>query len=311
MTQLSDNGNLPLPEGYTSFSHSRRQDIQMCPRLYYLKHIAKLEPVTTPKPLRIGSAYSDALEHKDPEMARAYYMKLIQDGAPAELADTFSEEAEIAFALSTTYLALHEDEDWEREHPFLRVIGDSKLVDRGRIDGLIITDDDDGNILRIDVLENKTKGRFGPAEIEALAMDEQLTGYIAQLSLEFSIPAEQIFVTYDIAMKPQLRMAKVDEGSRTKFIARQREAILTDANKYHKRIVDQELVGRTQEQCDKFINKTLPGLARYLELVTDEGEWREHPFSCSNYGGCAFINLCKAKPDEVQGIIAEQFKVAT
>lgn len=281
----------------SSFSHTRRMTVQQCPRKYYLRYEAGIEPKYLPKPLRMGSAYSDALEHRDPEVAREYYRKLLID-YPHEMFESLREEAIIVSALATTYLALYagEQDKWLREYPFGPLQLPGNQADNGFFDGVW----SDGNVIHL--LENKCKSRFMPSDEVALEWDPQVTGYVAALVAITGVPAEKIAVTYDVAIKPALRQTQKED--REGFLRRLESDIIERGAKQHKRFH----LSRTTDQITEF-NEDLDNLAQGMADLRAKERWAKHLFACSNYGGCEYIKLCHSPDSDAGDIINAHYNI--
>lgn len=267
-------------------SHSSRATFKACKRKYHFSYIQELEQDRKPKALRMGSAWSDALEHGK-QAIDEMYQPLLQTAPVWELGD-LAHEMRILPALYDTYPFMLVNE--RREVPFIHK--GAGFEDRGQLDGLIV------GINSATIIENKLFARWGNQEIEKLEFDSQVTGYVAALvdgDIEGvpSIPLEGIEILYNVTMKPALRK-KVNEYEKD-FTSRCVADIYERPEHYHR----QAKPTRTHDDLEDFRirrNKFA------MDLMYEEkmGVWERSPESCFDYGQCPFLKICRTP--HIEGI---------
>lgn len=302
MTQSHRSTPLVDEEGrqLESFSYTRRQTLQQCPRLFHLRYNVGVQPALLAKPLRMGSAYSDALEHADVSKVNDYYLKLIVD-YPSGMREELVEEAAVVEGLATTYLAMRSEEKWTREVEFGPLVLPHGLADNGRFDGYSPEGHAYDTNVDIILLENKCKGRWGDVEKRMLEQDEQCTSYIANASIKYGVKAERIKLLYDVAVKPSYRRGKKGHAE---FVAHIKSDLAArGADQHHRSIVT-----RTTAQCEEYLEE-MRNQAEFKQVHQEKALWPQHRFACGNYGGCEMIDICYASKDEVSEIIRTKYKI--
>ena len=262
----------------SSLSHSARSTFYRCRRLWRYKYVDNLEPKQLSKGLRMGSAYSDCLEHWDPTKADEYYMPLLIDAGHQKEVEWMKEELVVTKALATSYMRLYPKH--EREIPF----------DFGREKGFIDGKFDDHNII-----ENKCKARFGKHELTALALDDQCTAYISAWNQITGIPVDEITLHYHVAVKPAIRQRMTE--THDAFCLRLREVCNEERHQDH-------TVTREQWQVDEY--------REFIEAAAhDMDNAKTFPMNsnaCTMYGMCEFAPVCLAKPEDRADVIKDNYK---
>ena len=271
-------------------SHSSRGTFRACKRKYHWSYIKGLQQDRKPKALRMGSAWSDGLEHGR-QAIEDYYRELMMNPKTPEwdLKDA-SQELAILLALYDTYPF---PRDEAREVGF-RHIGPN-YEDRGQLDGLeleIIGDDTGLQAQQVAIIENKLYARFGNQEIEKLEYDEQVTSYVAAVvdndieGYEFNVTANDVKVKYRVTLKPGLRQ-KVNESDKD-YTARCVADILARPDHYHREVPtsrDEVELQDFRERRDKHVMD--------LMYETEMGVWERSPSNCFDYGQCPFLKICR------------------
>lgn len=295
--------------GNKSLSHSRRSTFRRCRRLYYLKYEMGLEQKEQPAPLRMGSIYSDGLEHQDPNIVRVQYSDLIAEAihdGKYHFAEQLTDELYVVEPMVETYLAKIGLPDIEREVQFTGPAYQG-YQDNGFFDGIGEPYTPGASLL---LVENKLKGRFGNAEENALATDEQLLGYILNACIKYDVGPEKVAVRYEVAKKPGLRQGKNE--TRDVFRARVAADIRGNPEKYHV-VIGGERLGRTQSQLDQWMHE----FQRMVHDLQQEEHYTNHPEqsalawpmnrdACHQYGTCEMIGICGAKSDEQAALEIEK-----
>lgn len=253
----------------------------------------------------MGGIYSDGLEHANPEVVRVKYNDLIaqalHDGQ-YHLTERMLDELAVVEPMVETYLQHVALPGITREVEF---VGEAHqgFQDNGRLDGHSIED-----LIHI-IVENKLKGRWGRAESEALALDDQLTSYFVNVQAMYSLEAGEMKARYEVAKKPALRQHKNE--TREAFRLRVAADIRSRPDFYH--WVNDKPITRTQEQLDewKILFRRIAddiNLERDLEAEHNPGAWPKNPDACSDYGGCSMAPICWAPQSaDVADIIATQY----
>lgn len=127
---------MTTPRKRKALSHSARESYQLCPRKHFFQYEMRLEPVEGKSSLRMGKAFSHALEYRDPARSIEGYW----EGVP--LHDRISDgKAELEIAqvelLAELYLARYAEDVapgriWTPEFEFK-----SKLLGHGFLDAII------------------------------------------------------------------------------------------------------------------------------------------------------------------------------
>ena len=279
-----------------SLSYSRRSQLKNCPRSFYYKYLMGIEPKILPKPLRMGSAYSNALELADPSEVSKYYMDL-----PLHMTEELFTEMTIVLALATSYINIYNinnKESYTREVEFGPYqIGNTNYSENGRWDGL-----DDTTPNAVLILENKLKSQFSSADVKALALDEQCTAYISAARTMYEVPASNILLTYRVTKKPAHRRGKKE--TEVEFRNRVIGIINEDPTRWH----EEHKVTRTDEQLNWYQEELLHA-AEYMTWLENKS-YPRYTHSCGNYGGCEFLPICVATTSsEAATLIADNYNM--
>ena len=181
-----------------------------------------LEPRETAKALRMGGAFSDALEHRNPNAVLDYYVNNVND----RYIPNIGVEISMVRALADTYISNIDDPTVRREvefGPFQLGHGYHEL---GYFDG--IKHLEDGILL----VENKLKTWMRDTDVEALAIDPQVSAYVHAIHLKYGMAYDKIKVEYHVSLKPALRQRK--DESVANFATRVSEEVYENPLKYHR-----------------------------------------------------------------------------
>lgn len=279
-------------------SYSKREAFQTCQRKYHLKYIEKLQQRIKPKPLRMGDAYSKALEAGSADVAKAYYEQLILSSLTGDsqyLIDDYVLESRMVHALADTYLKNVALPNVQREVKFDRSI--EGINDIGFFDGLIFHDDG-----RITLIENKLKSMFLAGDEAALPMNTQLRCYVHALMNQYGIPIDKIDVRYEVALKPQIRQTKKE--TREMFLDRIEQVIYDDPMKYHKVF--------TPEMVEPLVYEVPSSIVNIHNQISTQEKLPEgfiqNTNRCGDFGGCEFLSLCKARDIDDIELALKEFK---
>lgn len=262
-------------------SHSSRGTFRACKRRHHWSYTVGIEPNRKSKALRMGSAWSDALEHGK-HVLRGFYRDSMHTALEWEI-DDLAHELRVLEALHDTYPY---GIDELREVPFEHVNEELGYTDRGYLDGLKPVDD------RVIIVENKLYARFGDMEKQRLEFDEQVTSYVAALcdgdvdGFPDGIIPGLVDVNYNVTLKPALRK-KVGETDES-FTARCVADIYARPDHYHKQIP----LNRGQEELDDFRSRRDK---HAIDLAYEEkmDVWERNPAACFDYGQCPFLKICR------------------
>lgn len=268
-----------------SLSHSARSTLTKCPRLYKYQYIERITPKAEAKPLRMGSAYSDGLEHWTTDAVEDFYGERLLNATHANEMAWLTEELYVVRALVATYI--ERTEKHEREIEFSFDDGDNGFID-GRVDDTTI-------------IENKCKGRFTAVDVDALRMDSQCTGYIRAQSILAGVDPEDIVLYYDVALKPLIRQKQSE--SHGEFLSRLEQVIYEDPDKYHQR----HEVTRSQHQIDEY-EYNLIDAEVIVKDRTQRLAWPRNTQACTLYGKCSMFEVCHAPPEDRAKLIKENYK---
>jgi hypothetical protein len=260
-------------------SHSSRNTFRACKRKYHWSYIKGLEQERKPKGLRMGSVWSDALEHGGHTIDENYRQLMVS--APSWEVDQLAYERLVVNALYATYPFKNKR---RREAPFVHE--GENYQDRGQLDGLEVTP------VGVVIEENKLFARFGNMEKEKLEFDEQIDSYVAAVcdgeveGYESGCHPSQVQVEYNVTLKPALRLKA---GEYLKELAARAVAdIYARPEHYHRTFP----VTRTEEQLDDFRMRR-DKHAKDLEYELKMDVWERSPSACFDYGQCPFLKICR------------------
>jgi hypothetical protein len=317
----SDAENLAGVEtGRAHLSHSRIGMFLACHRRYELHYEERLEPVSRPAALSMGSAFQKAIELQDPDVGSLILDGFGWDGAtneflqPAEPLHFHTQEAEdkhrvnqaIVRAAAALYLRrwpspVGEAREFEYKvrlrSPWtgrysrtfdLQGFADG-LIDRPGIRGGAGTMRPDDEPSFLELVENKLVGRIDQITVQRLPLDRQLQ--LARYGIWRATGRPVNKVHYRWVKKPSIKQRQgetVDEFT-------------------HRLAADYE----TRE--DFYSYEPPPSYITAADLLRIEAElwtWAEqlralrrqaiydrNTASCSDYGGCVFIPICSGDPD--------------
>lgn len=276
-----------------SISHTAKTTFQRCEREYFLKYIAKLTPVETAKPLRMGSAFSDALEDWDEAAVDSWYEQYY-DAVPGSQFK-MGNEPDVVRIMAESYIARYVRHERELEIP-AHEIGICSF--RGFIDGRL-----DSGVL----IEDKLKGMWMPADETALLKDDQVTGYVSMYANMTGSDPDDLEMEYRVTKKPQLRQKKTE--TEAEFLVRLRDTVLSEPEKYH---LSFPLTRSLSDVSEWWENTRL--VADRIEALsgkTDEKDWATNFSACKRYGSlCDMWNICSARDSlELEAVLGDQYKI--
>lgn len=281
-----------MTKRHRPLSHSAREQYKNCPKAFAYGRELRLEPKEKKSSLRMGTGFSLALEHRDPDRVADGYF----EGVPLEQqVMDYAASLEIAQAklLAELYLDRHPDHErgiWTPEVEFR-----DPVAGHGFLDGVIELPTGE----RVGV-ENKllTKGMYwNDTARKVLAIDDQVTAYFYAMR-EAGTPLDwlEYRVTFKPSIKPDSRKVNKDTGRKgettSEYIARLRARIAAEPEYAFDKLPP---LYRTDEQLDRFAEEAAE-VNEHVKLSRKRGAWPKNTKACTMFGGCAFLPICR---DEV------------
>ena len=268
-----------------SISHTAKSTYLACPRRYWLKYSKRLEPKLEPKPLRMGSAFSRALEVWNVSGAVAWYDEYWTEH-PAEKFAGQTLERDIVVLMARLYMEQYKDHKRELRVPD-RDIGGCNFS--GYIDGELASGV---------IVEDKFKGQWTATDIEALKQDDQSLGYVDSYSRILGCRPSEVVVEYRVTRKPGLRQRKDETDS--EFLTRIEQDVRARPDHYFM----VESIEFTDAQVREWLEDT-EEVAAMIVTSDNAGSWPKNRASCKSFGGlCPYWRICSAtSEDEVEGAL--------
>lgn len=299
-----------MAKRHRPLSHSARETYKSCARQFFLSRELRLEPIEKKTSLRMGTAFGTALEHRNPERAAEGYF----EGVPADeqiLDDTSRTEIAQVKLIAELYLDRYRADfetpgnRWTPEFEF-----NDPIAGKGFLDGVVEQSMDPtsaairerGGVyaegmrpaLRYGI-ETKllTKGMFwNEVAIRALAIDDQVTAYFYAMR-ELGKPLDHLRyrVQFKPGIKPDGRIRNADGSKGEKldaYIERLRARIEADPSY----AFEEHILYRSDAQLDRFAEEAAE-VNEHVKLSRRRQAWPQNSKSCTNFGGCAFLPLCR------------------
>lgn len=273
-----------------SLSHSSLQILQSCPLRYQMSRIEGRTRKGITRGRRRGSAFSDALEHRDPAKIEAAYDAWIMDAVSQDLVDDLVIERQVVAELYHAHVSYFGDDD-EREIAFdLPIEGAPGYRNRGRIDGVNFS----GSSVRLE--EDKLMMMWSKADEAALPLNGQVLRYLG--AAETLYPNTDIELRYRVAKYPGTYRKK-DENPRSyadRVCAGLREKLAKKPAEL--------FVVCTVRLSDPAVRASVDRYYRDLTTYALEekrrrelGHWPgAYGSACSAFGGCEFLPACRQDP---------------
>lgn len=272
-------------------SHSRIATLKACRRRYFNQYVLGLQPRQDPQPLRMGQAFTQALERWNLDPIEPSYKPWLDMAKNQSEIAGLNHEMFIVETMASGYMKLYV-QPMRREVAFKFPLDVEGFAIRGSMDGWNPTE----------VQEDKLRKPPWKDVAEALSLDDQITG---MLWAERRLRAEEMGVEpatlpvlpmdYRITVKPQLRRNWQKE-SETAF-RRRIVADVADRQDYYYRRYRET---RTPQQLDEHWDE-LNYFARAIQYEEQQGVWPKNPQACEAFGGCPFIKLCNGKEQADSG----------
>lgn len=233
-----------------------------CQRLHYFQHIQRLQPRTTPAGRAMGRMFGEALE----------------TGNLPEVVDVPTAQVhELAAGYLRRYPAPMTREI-KFDHPVLGV---------GYLDGVLT---DSPYIGIEDKLMHPAFWR--DADERQLSIDEQVTAYFAAMRSEGT---PLVAMQYRVTLKPAITQRLVRQPETLgEYRKRLRDQIQNEPGKHFK-VYD---LRRTDDQIDQFMLEVAEEQRQYRSAKR-KGIFPRNTGSCTMYGGCAFLALCREEPGAI------------
>jgi hypothetical protein len=288
----SDATNLAgLPVEREYLSHSSISTQLNCLRRFEFERVDRLELVSRPRPLGMGSAFQKAIEMQDPNAGAALVREGVIVGDQADEDKLRVEEATVA-AAAALYLRTWPADDREQREYEYRVRLRSPYTGRpsntfdllGYADGVT----DCGGWLEL--TENKFVGQVNAVTVRKLPLDRQVS--LACYALWRATGKTVRKVNYRFTRKPTIRQKRgetVDE-----FIERL-TADYADPARADFYAHGEELFRSADDLLR--IEQELWDWAEQLRSARRRGFYARNTSHCSDYGGCPFIPMCTGDPD--------------
>lgn len=271
-------------EGRATLSHSSLNTQLACHQRYAYEYVDKIEPIVRSAGLRLGGAFSKALETGDPADGVA---KLAGEATilTQEDQDKLTTDSAIVTGAATAYLAAYGRRE-KREFGYrIRLRNPdtgaySRTFDlEGYADGLTVG---------WELIEDKFVGQIQQVAIKRLKLDRQLA--LECYGIWRATGHEVTDVSYRFTRKPSIKQKKdetVDE-----FAAR----VEADYKERPEFYLIEEPITRTADDLVR-IEAELWQWAEQRRAAQRARIYPRNSSHCHDYGGCPFLPLCVGDPD--------------
>lgn len=285
----SDAVNLAGQEtGREHLSHSQLATQLNCLRKYELHYIDRLELISRPKPLSLGSAFQLAVEHGDPAAgAKAFREEAVILSQEDE--DRVRVEETIVKSAAALYLARWGASDGRREFEYrvrLRSPWTGAYSNTFDLLGYAdeLAEDDDGLVL----VENKLVGQITPVSVRRLPLDRQVA--LSSYGIWRATGQRVVKVRYRFVRKPSIKQRQNE--TLNLFLARL-AADYRDRPDFYS--VEESPMRLTDDLIR--IEAELWEWADQLRRARRSRVYPRNTSVCHEYGGCAFLPICCGDPD--------------
>lgn len=271
-------------EGRASLSHSSLNTQLACHQRYAYEYVDKIEPIVRSAGLRLGGAFSKALETGDPADGVA---KLSGEATilTQEDQDKLTIDCAIVTGAATAYLAAYGRRE-KREFGYRVRLRNphtgaySRTFDlEGYADGLT-----EG----WELIEDKFVGKIDKVAIRRLKLDRQLA--LECYGIWRATGQEITDVSYRFTRKPSIKQRK---GETVDEFAERVEADYKERPEFY---LIEEPIERTADDLVRIEAE----LWQWAQQRRDAARARIFPRNsshCHDYGGCPFLPLCVGDPD--------------
>lgn len=239
----------------------------------------------------MGSAFSEALEHWDPEKTVEWYQSYWAEHEPMGEYTQYV-ECETVKLLATHYTSIYSRHEREIE------------LGPVEINGLDFTGYIDGRIDSTRLVEDKLKSQWTPAMEEALQASDQLLGYVALYSNLNGLFPEDVVVSHRVTRKPALRPRKSDDDA--SFLARIKEDIEKREDWYFNEVEVQFTPAQVADWWD-----STNQVAALMQFSEHAESWPKNTNSCQQFNGlCTMWEVCTARDTiEREAVISDNFEI--
>jgi hypothetical protein len=300
--------------GRDALSHTKLNTFLACPRRFELHYDKRLELISRPRHLSLGSAFQLGIEYQDPEVAARAVWGLEPDGSGERIV-SFTQQHEdrlhvdeaIVRGACALYLRTWPEQRGEAREVEYRVrlrnpwTGyPSRTFDLlGKADGVVddggwdVLGDTTGPELRLaqplELQENKLVGSVDPAKVQRLPLDRQIA--LSRYGLWRATGRLVRRVRYRWVRKPSIKQRQKETVE--EFCARIGEDYVDRPDFYlHE---EQPVFATTEDflriECELWV------WAEQLRQFRRDALHPRNTSSCSDFGGCAFIPICTGDPD--------------
>lgn len=301
-------GEVIEPTGRERMSHTSLSMQLACLRKYGWAYVERLELIAKPRPLSMGSAFHQAIELGDPA---AGSVLLDREPVDQDDADRIKIDRAIVEAAAALYMKTYRPTESRGEYLGFPVVGDtamgagevatmreveylvrlrnpatgaySRTFDLyGFADGVI----DHGDYLEL--IEDKFVGRVDSLTVKKVKLDRQVSLECYALWRATGKPVR--VVRYRYTKKPSIKVKQketVDE-----FVQRLHEDYAARPDFY----THEETTTRSADDL-LLVEAELWDWAEQRRDAGHRNFYARNTSHCSDYGGCAFIDLCVGDPD--------------
>lgn len=271
-------------EGRRTLSHSSLNTQLACHQRYAYEYVDRIEPIQRPAGLRLGGAFSKALETGDPADGVA---KLSAEASvfTQEDQDKLTVDCAVVTGAATLYLATYGRRE-KREFGYRVRLRNphtgaySRTFDlEGYADGL--TDD-------WMLIEDKFVGKMDKVAIRRLPLDRQLA--LECYGIWRATGQEITDVSYRFTRKPSIKQRK---GETVAQFAERVEADYQDRPDFY---LVEEPITRSATDLVR-IEAELWQWAQQRRDASKAHIFPRNSSHCHDYGGCPFLPLCVGDPD--------------
>lgn len=277
--------------GREHLSHSSISTQLNCLRRYEFDKVQRLQTISRPRPLSLGSAFQHAIEHQDPNAGA----KLLRDETSVfsqQDEDRLQIEEATVIAAARLYLSRWPASEHETREYEYRVRLRSPWTGRpsntfdllGYADGVV----DCGSWLEL--IENKFVGQISEVSVKKLPLDRQVA--LACYGLWRATGKTVRKVRYRFTRKPTIRQKKGET------VAQFVERLTADYADPERRdfYSHEEQLFRSDEDLLR-VEAELWTWADELRKARARGFYPRNTSHCSDFGGCPYIPLCVGDPD--------------
>jgi hypothetical protein len=291
-------GTVIRPTGRKTLSHSSIGTQLACLRRFGYAYEDRLELIARPAALSLGAAFAKAIEHGDPGIGmqalaaeREVHDQEDQDrlakdmavvgGAAKAYLDRYGRDTDPR--VSTEYEYLIRLRNPETGH------GSNTFDLHGRADGVI----DHGDFLEL--IEDKLVGALTAQMVKRVRLDRQVSLESYALWRITGKPVRKI--RYRHTRKPSIKQRQNE--SVDDFCQR----VLEDYEARPDFYLHEETTYRDADDL-LLIERELWSWAKQRREAMRDSIWPRNVASCDDYGGCAYLEICTARPDQMSDALA-------